>query len=134
MRVCVCVCVCVSVQVLESGALPVFLRMLQHDDPKEHASTAACLWTLSFDKAVRTRIKEHEGLLAALETVAKSDNHAVRKSAMGALWVIKGENDPGTSSSKGPRPSSILCERVEWRGVGQRKKEGKQRGGRRVID
>lgn len=87
-------------QVVEAGALPVFLRMLQHDDPKEQSSTAHCIWTLSFDKTVRQKIIEHEGLVAALENLSKNENSEVRKNCLGALWMIKGENDPATTTSK----------------------------------
>ena len=85
---------------IEAEALPVFMKMLQHDDPKEQASTSHCVWTLAFDKTVRQHIKDHEGMIAALETLAKGENPTVKKSALGALWVIKGENDPNTSTSK----------------------------------
>ena len=113
---------------MDSGALPVFLRMLQHDDPKEQAATAACLWTLAFDKAVRQRIKDHEGLVAALEVTAKSEQHAVRKNAVGALWIIKGENDHSTSSSKRDCRSCLTEGRKEG-GV----RRGGERCGRREL-
>ncbi|PVD36234.1 hypothetical protein C0Q70_03212 [Pomacea canaliculata] len=87
-----------KIQVVEAGALPVFLRMLQHDDPKEQSSTAHCIWTLSFDKTVRQKIIEHEGLVAALENLSKNENSEVRKNCLGALWMIKGENDPATTT------------------------------------
>ncbi|XP_025080765.1 uncharacterized protein LOC112556198 isoform X2 [Pomacea canaliculata] len=93
-----------KIQVVEAGALPVFLRMLQHDDPKEQSSTAHCIWTLSFDKTVRQKIIEHEGLVAALENLSKNENSEVRKNCLGALWMIKGENDPATTT----RPKSAL--------------------------
>lgn len=73
--------------------------MLQHDDPKEQSTAAKCIWTLSFDKNVRQKIMEQEGLVSALELLAKSEHSEVKKNAQGALWIIKGENDPTTSSS-----------------------------------
>ncbi|XP_070182482.1 uncharacterized protein [Littorina saxatilis] len=93
-----------KMKVVEAGALPVFLKMLQHDDAKEQATTAHCVWTLAFDKGVRQKITDYEGLVPALETLAASDNKQVKKAAVGALWIIKGENDPGTST----RPKSAL--------------------------
>ncbi|KAK7481464.1 hypothetical protein BaRGS_00027315, partial [Batillaria attramentaria] len=95
-----------KMKVVEAGALPVFLKMLQHDDPKEQATTATCIWTLAFDKTARQKIIECEGLVPALEALEKSEHGPVKKAAVGALWIIKGENDPSST-----RPKSAMKSR-----------------------
>ena len=95
--------------------------MLRHNDPKEQATAAECIWTLAFDKNVRQAILEFKDLVPALEDLAASTaapsssssstpgaaaaaedstnsqpslTSLVRKNVQGALWLIKGDNDP----------------------------------------
>ena len=95
--------------------------MLKHSDQKEQATAAECIWTLSFDKNVRQAILEFPDLVPALEELASSTTpppsaspssssvdtagagsspslaSIVRKNVQGALWLIKGDNDPSNN-------------------------------------
>ncbi|XP_012942420.1 uncharacterized protein LOC101845869 [Aplysia californica] len=93
-------------KIIEEGALGDFLSMLRHTDPKEQANSAECIWTLSFDKTVRQAIIDFPELVPALEELQEHENTVVRKNVKGALWLIKGENDPAASSN---RPHSALA-------------------------
>uniref|UniRef100_A0A2C9JLY3 TIR domain-containing protein n=1 Tax=Biomphalaria glabrata TaxID=6526 RepID=A0A2C9JLY3_BIOGL len=90
-------------KIIEEGALSDFTQMLRHTDPREQSSAAECLWTLAFDKTVRQTIVESPDLVPALEELKNSENSLVKNNVQGALWMIKGENDPAASVS---RPNS----------------------------
>ena len=71
-------------------ALPHFLAMLNFNLVDEQRAAARAIWNLAFDEEVRKKIKDHPGLVEALEKLAKnSDDEQVRKSCKGALWVIQ---------------------------------------------
>ena len=91
-------------QIIEEGAIPLFMKMLLHDDPREHSVTARCIWTLSFDKGVRQKLIDYESLVPTLEKLADSSEKDVHKNASGALWILKGEIDPTSE-----REFLILC-------------------------
>ncbi|GFR88272.1 hypothetical protein ElyMa_002513400 [Elysia marginata] len=117
-------------KILEEGVLVDLTAMLRHNDPKEQATAAECIWTLAFDKNVRQAILEFPDLVPALEDLAKSTATTttssssssklvqaaqaavteiaelysqpspaslVRKNVQGALWLIKGDNDPSNN-------------------------------------
>ena len=87
-------------QIVDEGALPLFLKMLQHDDVREQSSSARIIWTLSFDKDVRQKIKDFPELVPILEKLTESTNKSLQNNASGALWVIRGDNDVTKESSK----------------------------------
>ena len=87
-------------QIVDEGALPLFLKMLQHDDVREQSSAARIIWTLSFDKDVRQKIKDFPELVPILEKLTESTNKSLQNNASGALWVIRGDNDVTKESSK----------------------------------
>ncbi|GFN81245.1 hypothetical protein PoB_000775100 [Plakobranchus ocellatus] len=110
-------------KILEEGVLDDLRAILRHTDPKEQASAAECIWTLAFDKSVRQAIIEFPDLVPALEELAKSTSSAsspqtstaaaaaapgggpslnsiVRKNVQGALWLIKGDNDPTSNTTR----------------------------------
>lgn len=85
---------------MEEGALPLFLKMLQHDDVREQGAAARVVWTLAFDKDVRVKVLENTELISMLEKLTDSTNKSVQTNANGALWVLKGENDVSREASK----------------------------------
>lgn len=91
-----------KMKIIEEGALPLFLKMLQHDDVREQSSAARIIWTLSFDKDVRQKIHEFPELVPTLEKLTESTNKSLQTNTTGALWVIRGDNDV----SKESRPKS----------------------------
>ena len=80
-------------QIVDAGALPIFLDMLKGDHVEEQAITARALWTLSFDKDVCQQIIEFPEMMERLETLRSSGDKEVAKNVNGALFVLKGEND-----------------------------------------
>ena len=56
-------------QIIEAGALPGFVKMLQSESIEEQHAAARVLWTLSFDKTARERIKEEKDCLKTLEVL-----------------------------------------------------------------
>ena len=80
-------------QIVDAGALPIFLDMLKGDHVEEQAITARALWTLSFDKDVCQQIIEFPEMMERLETLRSSVDKEVAKNVNGALFVLKGEND-----------------------------------------
>ena len=87
-------------QIIEEGALALFLKMLQHDDVREQSSAARIIWTLSFDKDVRQKINDFPELVPTLEKLTESTNKSLQTNTTGALWVIRGDNDVSKESSK----------------------------------
>ena len=80
-------------QIVDAGALPIFLDMLKGDHVEEQAITARALWTLSFDKDVCQQIIEFPEMMERLEALRSSGDKEVAKNVNGALFVLKGEND-----------------------------------------
>ena len=74
--------------------------MLQHDDVREQSSAARIIWTLSFDKDVRQKINEFPELVPTLGKLTESTNKSLQTNTMGALWVIRGDNDVSKETSK----------------------------------
>ena len=87
-------------QIIEEGALPLFLKMLQHDDVREQSSAARIIWTLSFDKDVRQKIKDFPELVPIIEKLTESTNKSLQTNTTGALWVIRGDNDVSRETSE----------------------------------
>ncbi|BFZ13606.1 hypothetical protein BsWGS_16645 [Bradybaena similaris] len=87
-------------KIVEEGALADFCQMLLHTDPKEQATSAECLWTLSFDKNVRQMINDFPELLAALDSLKDSENAVVQKNVRGAHWLLHGENEASATSTR----------------------------------
>lgn len=87
-------------QIIEEGALEDFVQMLHFTDLREQANTAECLWTLTFDKTVRQTIIDFPDLVPALEELKNSENPLVKNNVQGALWMIRGENDPTASVAR----------------------------------
>ncbi|XP_041356433.1 uncharacterized protein LOC121373745 [Gigantopelta aegis] len=87
-------------RIIDEGAIPLFMKMLLHDDPREHSVTARCIWTLSFDKGVKQKFIDYQNLVPTLEKLADSSDKEVHKNASGALWILKGEIDPTSERPK----------------------------------
>ncbi|XP_059141325.1 uncharacterized protein LOC131929220 isoform X2 [Physella acuta] len=87
-------------KIIEEGALEDFVQMLRFTDLREQANTAECLWTLAFDKTVRQTIIDFPDLVPALEELKNSENPLVKNNVQGALWMIRGENDPTASVAR----------------------------------
>lgn len=94
-----------KMKIVEEGALPLFLKMLQHDDVREQSSAARIIWTLSFDKDVRQKIKDFPELVPILEKLTESTNKSLQTNTTGALWVIRGDNDVSRETNT-ERPKS----------------------------
>lgn len=85
---------CLScLQIVDAGALPVFLTMLKGSHKEEQANAARAIWTLSFDKEVCQQIVEFPEMMETLESLKTSQDKEVVKNVNGALFVLKGEND-----------------------------------------
>lgn len=85
---------CLScLQIVDAGALPVFLTMLKGSHKEEQANAARAIWTLSFDKEVCQQIVEFPEMMETLEALKTSQDKEVVKNVNGALFVLKGEND-----------------------------------------
>ena len=98
-------------QIVDKGVIPVAIKMLATEDTSCHSSACRLLWTLSFDKNVREKIKENSELMELLDGLKTSPDSQVKKNASGALWVIGGENDI-TAETRGYILSGvILCSR-----------------------
>lgn len=86
--------ICLScLQIVDAGALPVFLTMLKGSHKEEQANAARAIWTLSFDKEVCQQIVEFPEMMETLEALKTSQDKEVVKNVNGALFVLKGEND-----------------------------------------
>lgn len=81
------------IQIIDAGALPVFLNMLKSENEEDQAMTARAIWTLAFDKDVLQSITQYEEMMPTLEKLKDSPNKDVQKNVNGALFVLKGEND-----------------------------------------
>ncbi|XP_077996742.1 uncharacterized protein LOC144450050 [Glandiceps talaboti] len=79
-----------------AGALPLLVEMLQRSDPTEQAAAANALWNLTFDDAVRKKIKDNEDCILALQQLSRAENERVKSAANGALWVIGRDDRPPT--------------------------------------
>lgn len=85
---------CLScLQIVDAGALPVFLTMLKGSHKEEQSNAARAIWTLSFDKEVCQQIVEFPEMMETLEALKTSQDKEVVKNVNGALFVLKGEND-----------------------------------------
>lgn len=93
-------------QIVDAGALPVFLTMLKGSHKEEQANAARAIWTLSFDKEVCQQIVEFPEMMETLEALKTSQDKEVVKNVNGALFVLKGEND--VSKRKGDLNFEIL--------------------------
>lgn len=96
-----------KMRIVEEGAIPLFLLMLQHEDVREQSSAARIVWTLSFDKDVRQKLIESKDLISALEKLTESTNKSVQQNANGSLWIIKGENDISREAKPKGKPTNI---------------------------
>ena len=76
-------------QIVEAGALPIFVRMMQYTDVDEQCSAARALWSMSFDQEVKQKIVEEPQCVETLEKLANSEAAHVRKAAKGALWKLE---------------------------------------------
>ena len=79
-------------QIVNTGALPLFVSMLKYDDIEEQICAATALWNLSFDDTSRDLIKKEPGCIEALKNLQKSDNETARYEANGALFEIIEKN------------------------------------------
>lgn len=104
-----------KMRIVEEGAVPLFLLMLQHEDVREQSSAGRIIWTLSFDKEVRHKLIENTDLISTLEKLTESTNKSVQQNANGALWIIKGENDISRESKpKGTPTKSHVFLSYSW--------------------
>ena len=91
----------VLLQIVNANALPQFVTMLKSTDQQEQKAAAKAIWTLSFDKDARERIKEEPDCVETLEELQNCEYTSVKKQASGALWIIQqkmannGEIDDG---------------------------------------
>ncbi|KAK3578384.1 hypothetical protein CHS0354_025478 [Potamilus streckersoni] len=99
-----------KMKIIEEGALPLFIKMLQTDDVHEQSACARCIWTLSFDKDARKKIVEFPELVQTLEKFTDSANKNLQKNASGALWILNGENE---ASKAATRPKSAAASRTK---------------------
>ena len=93
-----------SPQIVEAGALPIFNIMLQKGDAEQQESAARAIWGLAFDDNARKRILAEPELMQNLELLtASSPVEGVKKTACGAMWILKKELDHRTSEFFTPR-------------------------------
>ena len=76
-------------QIVEAGALPLFVLMLNCDEIDEQICAATALWNLSFERTSRDRIQKEPGCIEALQNLQKSDNETASYEANGALFIIE---------------------------------------------
>ncbi|KAJ8311371.1 hypothetical protein KUTeg_010726 [Tegillarca granosa] len=97
-----------TTDIIDAGALPVFLNMLKSDNEEDQAMTARAIWTLAFDKDVLQSITQYEEMMPTLEKLKDSPNKDVQKNVSGALFVLKGENDVSNRKYKMCVPSMAM--------------------------
>ena len=81
------------VQIVEAGALPHLVKMLQSKKEDKQYTAARVLWTLCFDDDVKKQIEAEEGCVEALQELSNSENSGVKKQASGTLWKIQEEQN-----------------------------------------
>lgn len=86
-----------SHQIVDGGALPLFVKMMEHNIEEEQYAASRTTWTLAFDKNVREKIISEPGCMESLDKLALNGCDKVRKTAKGALWVI---NDSATHNKE----------------------------------
>lgn len=86
-----------SLQIVEKGALPHFVHMLETGDEDEKTAVCQCLWTLSFDKEVRQMIIDEAGCELKLQELTEHEDKELRRAARGAMWKLRGEAAHETS-------------------------------------
>ncbi|CAH1783289.1 unnamed protein product [Owenia fusiformis] len=87
--------------IVECGAIKEFVLMLKSNDTEEQHWAARSLWTLAFDKDVRGEIKATDGCIETLEILKSSENSDVKRSALGALWVINEDSQARPKAKEG---------------------------------
>ena len=88
-------------QLVDNGALPVLVQMMEYTDEEEQYVAARTVWTLSFDAGVKQRIVEEPGCVVALEKLSISSDSRVRKAAQGCLWKIREDDNKRAASAVG---------------------------------
>jgi len=87
-------------RIVDAGALPMLVRCLnerQHAWDKAVFWSAGALWNLAFDEAIRERILAEPGATDALEEARRLGSENTKMKARGALWMIKGQSEEGTT-------------------------------------
>ncbi|CAH1788063.1 unnamed protein product [Owenia fusiformis] len=82
--------------ILEAGAIPALVTMMEAGDDDEKKLAARAIWTMSFHEEIRHQIRGVDGCVTALEELSESWNSDVKRAALGALWEIneKGNDYP----------------------------------------
>ncbi|XP_012945637.1 uncharacterized protein LOC101859901, partial [Aplysia californica] len=94
-----------KIKIVEKGALPVLLRMLQSSDPEEQRSSAECVWMLGFHEDAKPIMLRNSDLVQALTNLQSAPEAAVRKNVQGALWLLTGDRQQDRSSRRRSRLS-----------------------------
>ena len=75
-------------QILDEGALPMFLEVLKLELLEEQALTSRILWTMSFDGYVAKEIKSNKILMEKLQSLSQSGDKAVNMNVRGLLYTL----------------------------------------------
>ena len=75
-------------QILDEGALPIFLEVLKLELLEEQALTSRILWTMSFDGYVAKEIKSNKELMEKLQSLSQSGDKAVNMNVRGLLYTL----------------------------------------------
>ncbi|CAL1532028.1 unnamed protein product [Lymnaea stagnalis] len=94
----------------KDDAVAVLAKMLRHNDPREHISSARCLQALAVESTVRKKLLEFPDLVEAMEEVQKSGSLNVRKSVQDALALLRestAEDDTDETQMKRVRVNDL---------------------------
>lgn len=76
-------------QIIDAGALPVFLKILNDNHPEDQVITARAIWSLSFDDGVCQQIKEFPNMKQKLEDLKSSKDEEIAENVNGTLYVFR---------------------------------------------
>ncbi|KAJ8391656.1 hypothetical protein AAFF_G00087970 [Aldrovandia affinis] len=76
-------------KIYDSGAIPIFLDMMQSEDSRDRLFATKVIWQLAFNGTLREKLKDNEALMSTLEGLSKDSSKAVSNAAQGAQWVIQ---------------------------------------------
>ncbi|CAH1238555.1 Hypp5602 [Branchiostoma lanceolatum] len=77
-----------KVMIVEKGALPLLVQLMETGDEEEQEQGARAVWQLAFHDANKDKIRAEPRLMYQLKRLKDSKNPEIAKAANGALWVL----------------------------------------------
>ncbi|XP_019613750.1 PREDICTED: uncharacterized protein LOC109461788 [Branchiostoma belcheri] len=77
-----------KVLIVEKGALPLLVQLMETGDEEEQEQGAKAVWQLAFHDDNKDKIRTEPRLMHQLKRLKDSKNPEIAKAANGALWVL----------------------------------------------